>query len=152
MPFDHGPLRRPMPDDTDQPRRDRPMSILETHEAEQDAITTAYEAQQDRESGAEIRKLMCLSIAHISEETDLALADQFNQFGDSRIIPDPPIAVGGPYDDSGYILYAMEPAHRLPGIPADLLAIYDYALKYGCQNILLDKDADTVDALPTYDW
>jgi len=34
----------------------------------------------------------------------------------------------------------------------DLEPIAEYASKAGCHHILFDRDADTIDALPTHDW
>ena len=36
--------------------------------------------------------------------------------------------------------------------PPDLQKLLDWARKQGCLYLMLDCDADTVDALPQYDW
>lgn len=37
-------------------------------------------------------------------------------------------------------------------VPAEVLAIQRYARERGCDRVLFDADADTVDGLPTWEW
>ena len=57
--------------------------------------------------------------------------------------------MGGGVFDYGFLLYAHEDAPE--GTPADLLPIYDWAVKHGWSYIMLDCDADTVADLPVFD-
>ncbi len=38
------------------------------------------------------------------------------------------------------------------GVPAEVLAVQRYARRYGCDYVLFDSDAETVEGLPVWDW
>lgn len=89
----------------------------------------------------ETPKMLVLSTAHISESTNSMLTITDVGYW--------PIS-GGPYGDYGWFLNAGETT--LKEVPDDLKACMQFARKNGCDYLLLDRDADTTEELPTYEW
>jgi hypothetical protein len=102
-------------------------------------------------SAPEIRQMLCLSIAHISEETNDMLEHLLGG-GDPLVGLYEPIAIGGAYDEAGFCLFVPQPEDIKHGTPPELIAIYDLARLLGCKNVLLDKDADGIEGLKLFDW
>lgn len=112
-------------------------------------------AMQDAANGRfdppqyEMRRLMVLSTAHISEET----ANYLNLIEANSVAEWP--ATGGVYgENDGWFFYCHEEnngeGHR--HIPDDLFEVMKYARLHGCDNLLLDNDGPRVDALPQWEW
>ena len=94
----------------------------------------------------DITKVLTISTAHITEETDRKLQDESE-------VNNMCISV---YDksDYGYWIY-IDPYDRLmcnENIPADLLNCIKLARRNDCQWLCLDCDGEVVPELPTYDW
>ena len=92
----------------------------------------------------EIRKTLVLSTAHITYETNRMLRET-----DAEEWP----CVGGPYSAYGWFVYAHEEnlGEGKDRIPDELFAVMQFARAKGCDNVLLDEDAETVDELPTWE-
>jgi hypothetical protein len=88
----------------------------------------------------EVRKLLCLSTAHVSKETadilDSSTPKNWPVFG-----------FGGEY---GWVIYAHDEQDL--EIPPDLWALCEYARSFDCDYIMLDCDASVIESLPTYEW
>lgn len=94
----------------------------------------------------EVQSFIALCTSHLTKET----ADYLTVTNHE----DWPYA-GGPYAGYGWFFYAHDENNSLIGeqsIPADLWAVMTYARKQGCSYVLFDRDADTTEELPTYDW
>lgn len=93
----------------------------------------------------EVTKLLVLSTGHITKETNSLLT-----IIDMSEWP----CSGGPYGDYGWFLYAHDENcdEGDQKIPDDLWAVMQFARKEGCNYILLDRDGDTTEELPIYDW
>jgi len=94
----------------------------------------------------EIHRMLTLSTAHIQEST----ANLFDLNTD-----DLPIFYEKGTDDGdtyGWFIpiVAGEPFPHT--CPTDLLAIRALAESQGCDWIMLDRDGDTTEALPTWEW
>ena len=94
----------------------------------------------------DITKVLTISTAHITEETDKKLQD------DSEV-NNMCISV---YDKAeyGYWIY-INPFDMLvykSNIPEDLRMCMELAQKNDCQWLCLDCDGEEVPGLPTYDW
>lgn len=93
--------------------------------------------------------MLCLSTAHLNPATVDAVSESL---GDVLGLL-PRIAIGGFYDgDVGFVLFVPDPEDVEPKTPPDLVAIYDFARGLGCKNVLLDRDAPTVEGLEVFDW
>ena len=80
----------------------------------------------------EIRSFLTLSTAHITKRTSDRLTKCNYNYGNYGHF----VYVGGPHWD----------------MPGDLLEVSNYARACGCQYVLFDRDGDTIDKLPTYEW
>ena len=80
----------------------------------------------------EIQSFLTLSTAHITRETSDRLTEN-----------------GYNYGEYGHFIYVGGPLWDVSG---DVLDVKNYARSCGCHYILLDRDGDTVDKLPTYEW
>lgn len=80
----------------------------------------------------EIRSFLTLSTAHITRETSESLSERDYNFG-----------------EYGHFIWAGGPQANISG---DLWDVINYTRDLGCAYVLLDRDADTVDNLPTYEW
>lgn len=87
----------------------------------------------------EVQKMLVLSTAHISRETALYL-DNYQSIGYSK-------------DEYGWFIPITDvDTQYRNGWPDDLWAIRKFAIAHGCSWIMLDRDADTIDGLETWDW
>lgn len=91
----------------------------------------------------EIRKILVLSTAHVTAETAILLNET-----DCQKWP----LVGGPYSEYGWFVSAHDGDALDRETSPDLIAVIAYAKSKDCSMILFDRDADTVDELPTYEW
>ena len=94
----------------------------------------------------DITKVLTISTAHITEETDRKLQDESE-------VNNMCISV---YDKAeyGYWIY-VDPFDGLmchKNIPEDLLNCIKLARRNDCQWLCLDCDGEVVSELPTYDW
>ena len=80
----------------------------------------------------EIRPFLTLNTAHITQETSESLSSRDYNFG-----------------EYGHFIWAGGPQADTSG---DLWDVINYARSLGCAYVLLDRDGDTVDDLPTYEW
>ena len=87
----------------------------------------------------ETRTMPVISTVHLSPETLAYMGARHHSKW----------PMGGGVFDYGFLLYAHEEAPE--GTPADLIPIYDWAVKSGWSYVLLDCDADTVAELPAFD-
>lgn len=89
----------------------------------------------------DITRILTISTAHITEETDKKLQDnsEFNLMALSVYKK----------EDYGYWIYVDSPCDD---VPEDLKQCLELALKYDCQWLCLDCDGEEVPELPTYDW
>lgn len=93
-----------------------------------------------------IRKFLDISTAHLSPEARKLLeADG----GDVNLSLDPH---GGPSGLYGWWLWAGSDRNDMEGVPADLIAIMDYAVAHDCDWICFDCDAEEIDGLPLFEW
>lgn len=94
----------------------------------------------------DITKVLTISTAHITEETDRKLQDESE-------VNNMCISV---YDKAeyGYWIY-IDPYDRLmcnENIPADLLNCIELARQNDCRWLCLDCDGEEVSELTTYEW
>lgn len=83
--------------------------------------------------------MLVLSTAHLPETVFKALEKEADRDTFvSRSIP----------HEYGVIVYANEPRESAP----ELAAIITHAQLLGCSWINFDRDADTIDGLPTWSW
>ncbi|MBA8881677.1 hypothetical protein [Phyllobacterium myrsinacearum] len=87
----------------------------------------------------EIRKFITVSTAHVSFETAALLNDNVNR-----------PCLGGTYGDYGWFLYARDDDQG--EIPDDLWKVFQWVVQQGIDYVVLDRDADHIDSLPTFDW
>lgn len=94
----------------------------------------------------EIRKLLVLSTSHVTKAT----ADLLNSTDAATEWP----GCGGPYGEYGWMFYCSEENNGEGDrhIPDELFAVMQFARANGCDNVLLDRDSDPVDGLPTWEW
>lgn len=85
----------------------------------------------------EITKMLTISTAHISEETNQLLLDEevdVTCFG---------------LDEYGWLILSYGPEENLP---EDLAACLKFADDHGCAWLRLDSDGMIVDGLEVFDW
>lgn len=90
----------------------------------------------------EIHQILVLSTAHITQASAEAL--------ESNDLP-----FSAWCSEYGFVISTGYPdlANLAPDkIPDDLKAVRTYARERGAAYLMLDRDASTVDRLPTYDW
>ena len=91
----------------------------------------------------EISKMLTLSTAHITKDTNRLLANE-------------PYADGIQLSvftkaDFGYFIYVNDNLENR-NIPGDLKVCLELAKENGCKWLCLDCDGDTVEGLEEYDW
>lgn len=93
----------------------------------------------------ETRKTLVLSTCHLKKAT----VDQLEML-DLDSWP----CAGGHYGPYGIFVYAHDEnlGTGSDRIPDDLFAVMTFARQHDCDMVLLDRDADVVDALPHWDW
>jgi len=87
----------------------------------------------------EVRPFLTLSTAHVSEETRLLLEDEPSRF------------TGGSYGPNGWFLWCSTENFGDAPIPDDLWQVMEFARAHGCDYILLDRDGNMIDGLPTWE-
>ena len=95
----------------------------------------------------EIHRMICLSTAHISEES-AALMDSDGASLDGTM---PVHYRKGLY---GYLVYVNDDPHsnEEQDYSYDVRAVLDYARARGCGWVMLDQDGPVVDGLKTWEW
>lgn len=92
-------------------------------------------------AGAEIQRVLTLSTAHLSQDVALAMDEEEPQ--------------DWIYDKLhwGYLVFVPEPGVGFARkIPDCLSAAVQKAQEFGCTHVRFDRDAETLDGLPTFDW
>lgn len=88
----------------------------------------------------EIRSMLVLSTGHVSDETRKIL--------EGEAVKDwPVVGFNGVF---GWVIYAHDDDD--PDIPRDLWSVFEYARSKGCDYIMFDADADTIEELPVFEW
>ena len=88
-----------------------------------------------------IESILCLSTAHITQETAKTL-EHPEDIGY--------VLVKG-MDEYGWTI-CTEYYEDLDKIPEDLKLVLDYASQLGCRFVNLDSGEDIIPDLPTYEW
>src|ERR1044072_4939688 len=94
-----------------------------------------------------IRQMLDISTAHVSFDTSLWLEEQaeLTHLNDEDRV----LTVG----DTGYGWFFYSGLDlEVSDIPDDLKAVATHARALGCDYVLLDRDADEIDELPTFVW
>ncbi|PZR92285.1 MAG: hypothetical protein DI537_13955 [Stutzerimonas stutzeri] len=96
----------------------------------------------------ETPKMLVLSTAHITAWT----ARNFDLLTDD--VPDIFFPKLSPHDDEelGWIIPIGPDIEWSHMVSEDLVAIRKVAEREGCSWIMLDRDGDTIEELPSYDW
>lgn len=116
-------------------------------------IRVMLQPEASTPSALEFRKALVLSTAHVSSAT----ADLLDAAG----VSDWP-GTGGHYGEYGWFFYCPRKLDEIgengkpvvaddESIPDDLKAVMQFALNHGCDNLLLDRDAETTDELPAFE-
>lgn len=94
-------------------------------------------------------KVLVMSTAHITEETDRQLAVAAVE-GSALIVRDA---------DPGWVIYCDEAKDkrlladvRSEGFDPQLIELWRYAHSIGCSYLRLDPDAPVHEGFPTYEW
>jgi hypothetical protein len=90
-------------------------------------------------SELEIDKILTLSTAHISEETNRILTEDPDRFVFSVRA-----------NEYGYFLSTAAVGQQTN--PEDIQAIMAFAVSHGCSYVNLDRDGSVVPGLKEYDW
>jgi hypothetical protein len=110
-------------------------------------------ATQTGDSDMRIFKVLDLSIAHLPQQlcaslsgwdgvTAYALSTPDGNYGWLLHVPDDPDGYAADYAETD----------EADGLPAEVLVIQRFARGLGCDYVLLDRDAERIDALPAWDW
>lgn len=106
-----------------------------------------------------IEKMMCLSTGHVSAKTadalNMAVRYRGVDLGDDAPTPWVGMLPVYPHGEYGWLFAVGDTidCHTTRAhMPHEFLAILDLCEKEGCCWLLLDRDADLLDTLPTYDW
>jgi hypothetical protein len=99
-------------------------------------------------SKLEFQKMQVASTAHVSKET----ADLLPR-GHSDMESEDDIPSWGPTfaREEGWLFYVGSLSH-FEEAPKELFEVVLLAHQQGCQWLMLDRDGETVDNLPTFDW
>lgn len=111
---------------------------------------TRQAAEQFSPSEPEVRKMLTITTAHVSLEATgwLAIEGMKAAKGDPH---DPPV-IHMASTMHGWIFYCHGEDDKFTGLPADVTAIMKKARSLGCDYVMLDGDAETIEGLPVYDW
>ena len=90
----------------------------------------------------DISKMLTISMAHITEETDNELQHNPDKFEELFYYNE---------DWWGYMMQ-IPPHTTLEDIPEDLRMCIELARQNDCEWLQLDCDGEEVPELPTYDW
>lgn len=85
---------------------------------------------------------LVLSTAHITERTsEILTSDAIDGL------------VAYPKGEYGFFVYVPEESSEgISDCPKDLMACIEAAKERGCEWLMLERDAETMETLPTYDW
>ena len=100
-------------------------------------------------STPEICNMMILSTAHIAEEDNDLLCSR-----ESRWDGEKPLHITHAPAEYGYFVWTGTHANlvRESGFSSAFLAVLEYARDRGCRYLYLDRDGESVDDLPTFNW
>lgn len=91
-----------------------------------------------------IYKYLDISTAHIKEETDTYLQKQVRNDNSPLIVYE---------KECGYFIHVSYNLDEIEmHIPSDLASCLGFARKHNCYWIVLDRDAEVIDELETYEW
>lgn len=104
-----------------------------------------------RQDGPRIIQVLDASTAHLPQEVcenlngydgviAYALSTSNDHYGWLLHVPENPDEHASDYDEDP------------DGVPAEVLTVQRYARGLGCDYVLLDRDAEQVNGLPTWDW
>ena len=99
-------------------------------------------SRESVEMSKSIERMLVLSTAHITQQTSELLAA--DAMGELVVYP-----------KNGYgffVLVPTEESQTVSDCTEDLQACMALAKESGCQWLMLDRDAETIETLPTYDW
>lgn len=102
-------------------------------------------------SQLEISKMLTLSTAHLTEKTAKALEEAAEELPPYCTINWAPSFTR----EEGYIWHVGDENPVVQAgrdFPDEFAALFSLALENGCDWLMLDRDADTADNLPTYEW
>ena len=107
----------------------------------------------DRPIDTRIVKVLDLSTAHLPQPVcaSLPLWDGVTAYPLSTSDDNYGWLLHVPDDPDGYTADYTE-TDEADGLPAEVLAIQRFARGLGCDYVLLDRDAERIDALPAWDW
>lgn len=98
------------------------------------------ELKKNKKRKPEINKVMTISTAHISKETEKALSE--DNVGVTVF----------PKGEYGYFVYLTDWQRYGMNDPEDLKQCIQYAQDYGCELLCIDRDAETMEPdLPVYE-
>jgi len=123
-------------------------SLKDAHRAMARLALSPRAINQDLETP----RMLVLSTGHVTRGTARDLEDYCNPgtLGEHRPRTVPIAFAKGEY---GWIIAILPDREEdFARWTDDLLAIRKLAIEAGCTWIMLDRDADTVEGLPTYDW
>jgi hypothetical protein len=105
--------------------------------------TPSPEPKREAETD-EIHSMICLSTAHISDDTRQMLVNyERNEF----------LPVFYEKSDYGWFIHvSTDHLERVADYPQDIQAILAYARARGCGWVMLDSDGPVVDGLKTWEW
>lgn len=97
----------------------------------------------------ETHKMLVLSTAHLTEKTAKAIEEAAEELPPFCTIDWAPSFMRA----EGWIWYVGEenPVVTRP-FPDEFAALFSLAMENGCTWLMLDRDADPADNLPTYEW
>jgi hypothetical protein len=99
----------------------------------------------------EIAKMLVLSTSHLTEKTAKALEEAAEELPPFCTINWAPTFTR----DEGYVWYVGEENPVVAAgnsYPEEFAALFSLAMENGCNWLMFDRDGDTVDNLPTYEW
>lgn len=106
----------------------------------------------------EITKMLVLSTAHLSNDTCNRYLHRQHDLSTPGVVAFEKLSYGSPVrdpDSYGWFVHVPDEA-ALPDWPTDmpleLRSAIHVARRESCGWIMFDRDGDTIDELPTYDW
>lgn len=87
----------------------------------------------------EISNILTLSTAHIEADTAIALDN--NEING---------IMSYEKKEYGWFIYTL--VNDINSVPEDLIRVLNFALVNNCEWLCLDRDGDTTELLPTYEW
>lgn len=97
----------------------------------------------------QLRLILDLSIAHISDTTSLMLSEW------ADLAPPPGAAIVYEKGEYGYLIYVpseLPERKERPLVPDELWNLMVFAHALGCDWIMLDRDGVTLPNFPVFDW